>query len=60
VHDLRALLWPAGRPADPTAGILDGRTLQSTPESGARAGYNGHKKKRGSETHVAVDSWGAC
>jgi transposase len=38
--------------------VLDGRTLQSTPESGHRAGYDGHKKKRGSKTHVAVDTLG--
>ena len=58
-HDLRALLrLVAGRAADPTAAILDGRTLQSSPESGARAGYDGHKKKKGSKTHVAVDTLG--
>ena len=59
VHDLRALLrLAAGRPPEPTAAIFDGRTLQSTPESGARAGYDGHKKKKGSKTHVAVDTLG--
>src|SRR5918911_1868167 len=59
VHDLRALLrLAAGRPPEPTAVIFDGRTLQSTPESGARAGYDGHKKKRGSKTHLAVDTLG--
>jgi len=59
VHDLRALLRLAeGRAPEPTAVVLDGRTLQSTPESGHRAGYDGHKKKRGSKTHVAVDTLG--
>ena len=59
VHDLRALLrLAAGRPPEPTAVIFDGRTLQSTPESGARAGYDGHKRKRGSKTHLAVDTLG--
>ena len=59
VHDLRALLrLAAGRPAAPTAVIFDGRTLQSTPESGARAGYDGHKKRKGSKTHLAVDTLG--
>jgi transposase len=59
VHDLRALLrLAAGRPPEPTAVILDGRTLQSTPESGARAGYDGHKRKKGSKTHAAVDTLG--
>ena len=46
------------REAQPTAAILDGRTLQSTPESGGRAGYDGAKKKKGSKVHVAVDTLG--
>ncbi len=59
VHDLRALLrLMEGRKADPSAVILDGRMLQSSPESGGRAGYDGHKKKRGSKTHMAVDTLG--
>jgi transposase len=59
VHDLRALLRVAqGRNADPSAAILDSRTLQSTPESGERAGYDGAKRKRGSKTHMAVDTLG--
>jgi transposase len=59
VHDLRALLrLAAGRPPQPTAVILDARTLQSTPESGARAGFDGHKKRKGSKTHAAVDTLG--
>ncbi len=59
VHDLRALLRVAqGRAAQPSAVIFDGRTLQSTPESGARAGYDGHKRKKGSKTHAAVDTLG--
>ena len=59
VHDLRALLRVAqGRNAQPSAAIFDGRTLQSTPESGARAGYDGHKKKKGTKIHMAVDTLG--
>lgn len=59
VHDLRCLLRvAAGRQADPSAAILDSRTLQSTPESGPRAGYDGAKRKRGSKVHVAVDTLG--
>src|SRR5687767_1303407 len=59
VHDLRALLRVAiGRDSVPTAVILDGRTLRSTPESGARAGYDGHKRTRGSKVHAAVDTLG--
>lgn len=41
VHDLRALLRMAeGRNPTPSATIIDSRTLQSTPESGHRAGYD--------------------
>jgi transposase len=59
VHDLRLLLrLAAGRNEQPTAAIFDGRTLQSSPESGARAGYDGHKKKQGSKVHLAVDTLG--
>jgi transposase len=46
------------RNLQPSAAVMDGRTLQSTPESGARAGYDGHKKKKGSRTHAAVDTPG--
>src|SRR5215207_2636886 len=59
VHDLRALLrLAAGRAPEPTAAILDSRTLQSTPESGDRAGYDGAKRRKGSKVHVAVDTLG--
>jgi transposase len=58
-QDLRAVLrMTAGRPPDPTAAIIDSRTLRSTPESGARAGYDGAKRKRGSKVHMAVDTLG--
>ena len=59
VHDLRVLLREqAGRAAQPTAMILDSRTLQSTPESGARAGYDGAKRRKGAKVHAAVDTLG--
>ncbi len=59
VHDLRAILrFAAGKDPEPTAAIFDGRTLQSTPESGARAGYNGYQRRRGSKVHMAVDTLG--
>ena len=59
VHDLRAMLRLAeGRKAQPSAAILDSRTLQSTPESGARAGYDGAKRRKGSKVHMAVDTLG--
>ncbi len=37
---------------------LRSETLQSSPESGARAGYDGAKKRKGSKVHVAVDTLG--
>lgn len=59
VHDLRICLRVLNdREEQPTAAILDGRTLQSTPESGERAGYDGAKKKNGSKVHIAVDTLG--
>src|SRR5436305_2109509 len=58
-HDLRMIVrLVAEREAQPSAAILDGRTLQSTPESGGRAGYDGAKKKNGSKVHAAVDTLG--
>jgi transposase len=59
VQDLRRLLRVIeGRAPEPSAVILDSRTLQSTPESGPRAGYDGAKRKRGSKVHMAVDTLG--
>jgi transposase len=59
VHDLRVLLRLAkGRTPEPTAAIFDSRTLRSTPESGFRGGYDGHKRKKGSKVHAAVDTLG--
>lgn len=58
-HDLRIL--PRGikdRREHPSAAILDSRTLRSTPESGARASYDGAKRKKGSKVHIAVDTLG--
>jgi len=59
VEDLRILLREfAGRKGQPTAMILDSRTLQSTPESGTRGGYDGAKRRKGSKVHAAVDTLG--
>jgi transposase len=58
-HDLRMILrLAAEREANPTAAVLDSRTVQSTPESGSRAGYDGHKRRKGSKVHAAVDTLG--
>ena len=59
VHDLRLLLrLGEGREPEPSAVILDSRTLQSTPESGSRGGYDGAKRRKGSKVHMAVDTLG--
>ena len=59
VHDLRAVLrFAEGKNPEPTAVIFDSRTIQSTPESGPRAGYDGYKRRRGSKVHMAVDTMG--
>jgi transposase len=58
-HDLRAVLRIAeGRQEMPTASIFDSRTMQSTVESGARAGYDGAKRRKGNKVHFAVDTLG--
>lgn len=58
-QDLRRILrLLEGRHEEPTAAVFDSRTLRSTPESGARAGYDGAKRKKGSKVHVAVDTLG--
>jgi transposase len=59
VADLRALIrLGEGRSPQPSAVILDSRTLQSTPESGARAGWDGAKRRKGTKVHLAVDTLG--
>ena len=59
VADVQSIVreW-AGRKGQPTAVCIDSRTLQSTPESGARAGYDGAKRRKGSKVHIAVDTLG--
>ena len=58
-QDLRALLRVAcGHPEQPSAAIVDSRTLRSTPENGTRAGYDGAKRKRGSKVQMALDPLG--
>lgn len=59
VADLRTLIrLGEGRAPQPSAIILDSRTLQSTPESGARAGWDGAKRRKGTKVHLAVDTLG--
>ncbi len=59
IADLRDLIRIGeGRAPAPSAVILDSRTLQSTPESGRRAGWDGAKRKKGTKVHLAVDTLG--
>jgi transposase len=59
VNDLRSIIRVAqDRRGQPSAVILDGRTLQSTCESGPRAGYEGYERKKGRKVHMAVDTLG--
>ena len=59
VNDMRQLIRAKeGKKAQPSAVILDGRTLQSSCESGPRAGYDGYKRRKGSKAHMAVDTMG--
>jgi hypothetical protein len=48
----------AGRTPQPRAVILDSRTVQSTPESAGRAGYDRHKRRKGLKVHLAIDTLG--
>jgi len=58
--DLRSMIrFASGHRGQPSAVVLDGRTLQSSCESGPRSGYDGYyKRKRGSKVHMAVDTLG--
>ena len=59
IADLRALIRIGeGRAPQPSAVIFDSRTVQSTPESGDRAGWDGAKRKKGTKVHLAVDTLG--
>lgn len=59
VHDVRvALRLARRRDKQSNAAKFDRRISHLTPESGRRAGYDGHQCKRGSTMHVAVDALG--
>jgi transposase len=58
-HDLCKIVRVlSAREPNPSAVVIDSRTINSTPESGGRAGYDGHKKRKGSKIHAAVDTLG--
>ncbi len=50
----------AGRKGQPTAICIDSRTLQSTPESGGRAGYDGAKRRKGRRCISRSTRWATC
>ena len=59
VSDLCSVIRAAqGCQGQPSAAVFDGRTLQSSCESGPRAGYDGYKRRNGSKVHMAVDTLG--
>lgn len=57
VEDVQPLLceFGGGKPRL-TEVCVDSRTSLSTPKSGAIAGYDGAKRRKGSKVHVAVDT----
>lgn len=59
VHDLHLLVrLVAGRTGQSSAALLDSGMLQSALESGARTGYDGHKRRKESKVHAVVDRVG--
>jgi transposase len=59
VHDVRMRLRDVlARMPQPRASIKDRRTRQSSPESDDRTGWDGHKRRKGSKVHIAVDTLG--
>ena len=40
----------------PTVAIFESRTIQSSRESGGRAGWRGAKKRKGTKIHLPVDT----
>jgi len=59
VADLHTLIrLGEGKTEHPTVAIIDSRTLQGSIENGDRGGYDGHKRKKGTKLHLAVDTLG--
>ena len=57
--DMRSIIRGAqDRRDQPSAGILDGGTLQSTCESRPRTGCDGYKGKQGSNVHLTIERLG--
>jgi transposase len=47
----------AGRPVEPTAGIMDAQSTRTSPQGGVK-GYDGGKKVKGRKRHLLVDTLG--
>ena len=59
VADLRVMIrLVEGKHEQPTAAIIDSRTVRGSVESGDRSGYDGGKRTNGSTLHLAVDTLG--
>ncbi len=59
VADLRVMIrLVEGKHEQPTAAIIDSRTLRGSVESGDRSGYDGGKRTNGSKLHLAIDTLG--
>jgi hypothetical protein len=66
VMDLCSMIrFASGRQGQPSVVILNGRTLQSSGESGPSScesglcsGYDGYKRKRDSKVHMAISTLG--
>ena len=55
--DLRSFIRVTqGRHGQPSAIVLDRRTLQTSCERGPRAGYACYKRRRGRNAHMAIDT----
>lgn len=57
-HDLLRSSACQQEKRQPSAAVVDGGALQSSCESGPRAGYDGYKRRKGSKVHVTVDTLG--
>ena len=57
-HVLRVIICMAWNASPkPIAVIIDSLDFLSTPESAARAGYEGYKERKGYEMHATMDPW---
>ena len=60
-HDLRIIMRVlADRDESPSAVTIDARTLQSTPESGGRAGDDGAQKRTAAKFTQRLIRWEIC